>query len=239
MYFPYNRGMYLSVLHRASSRKACRLTRCAVGKGIRIDVLPDKVLLTIFDFFVVSYLRTKPQIEIWISLVHVCRRWRSLVFGSPRRLNLQLFCTPETRAMDTLDVWPALPLIIDGNASSMSSDDNIDSALRHNNRIHEVSLLEVADSQLEKLFVAMQVSFPILTSLRLLAPLYDRTLQAVPDSFLGGSAPCLRSFFLGGIPYSRDCRNSFYLPLTSSIFTSIFLSLRIFHPRKCSPVSPC
>src|SRR5260221_5208216 len=48
-------------------------------------------------------------VESWQLLVHVCRRWRSLVFGSPRRLNLRLFCTPETPAKDTLAVWPALP----------------------------------------------------------------------------------------------------------------------------------
>jgi hypothetical protein len=78
---------------------------------IRIDVLPDDVLLEIFDFYMVMTRdptdiedRTdwKTMIEAWQLLVHVCRRWRSVVFGSPRRLNLQLYCTAETPARDTL-----------------------------------------------------------------------------------------------------------------------------------------
>ena len=45
-------------------------------------------------------------------LVHVRRCWRRIVFGSPLRLNLRLFCSKKTPARHTLDVWPALPLII-------------------------------------------------------------------------------------------------------------------------------
>jgi hypothetical protein len=43
-------------------------------------------------------------------------QWRTLVLESPRRLNLRLFCTPKTPVKDTLDVWPALPLIVEGRA---------------------------------------------------------------------------------------------------------------------------
>ncbi|KAI0270310.1 hypothetical protein BGY98DRAFT_264905 [Russula aff. rugulosa BPL654] len=91
---------------------------------ITIDVLPDDVLLTIFDFYVVRYQDldldevtfsgedTKKRIDSWQSLVHVCRRWRGLVFASPRRLDLQLYYDPTRSARRTLDVWPALPLLI-------------------------------------------------------------------------------------------------------------------------------
>jgi F-box-like len=116
----------------------------------RIDVLPDEVLLAIFDFYVVASLCTKPEIEKWQSLVHVCRRWRRPVFALPRHLNLRLFCTPETPTTDILDVWPTLPLLIHGNTSSVSSLDNLVVIPGHNNCIHEVDLWEVADSQLEK-----------------------------------------------------------------------------------------
>ncbi|KAI0270303.1 hypothetical protein BGY98DRAFT_264291 [Russula aff. rugulosa BPL654] len=83
-----------------------------------IDVLPDEVLLAIFDFYVVPYQDVDlfdavvgeqdavKRIESWQSLVHVCRRWRGLVFGSPRRLNLQLYYDSERSATKTLDVWP-------------------------------------------------------------------------------------------------------------------------------------
>src|SRR5712691_10211179 len=92
---------------------------------ISIDVLPDDVLLAIFDFYVVPESYSKDQIEKWITLVHVARRWRSLVLGSPRHLNLKLYCAPETPARDTLDVWPALPLIVAFNAALSSGTGNI------------------------------------------------------------------------------------------------------------------
>src|ERR1700679_4039474 len=101
----------------------------------------------------------KTRVEAWQSLVHVCGRWRSLVFRSTRRLNLHLFCTPETPAKDTLDVWPALPLIVRGNMASASGTDNVIAALGQGNRVCEVFLssLQVADRQLEKVLAAMQV----------------------------------------------------------------------------------
>ena len=160
----------------------------------RIDVLPDDVLLTIFNFYIVGYLHTKPVIEEWQSLVH---GWRSIVFGSPRHLNLRLFCTPETPVRDTLDVWPALPLLINGDISSASSVDNIVAALGHNNRVREVDLGEIAGLQLEKVLVAMQMPFPEVTHLRLAASMDDQTLPAVPDSFLGGSASCPAILLIG------------------------------------------
>ena len=99
----------------------------------RIDVLPDDVLLEIFDFYVVDMSLSyggKMGTEAWQSLVHVCRRWRNLVFRSPRRLNLQLYFTPKTPAKDTLDVWPALPLIVRGETALSSGTDNVIAALR-------------------------------------------------------------------------------------------------------------
>ncbi len=141
----------------------------------------------------------KTNIEGWQSLVHVCRRWRNVVFGSPRRLNLRLVCTPETRARDTLDVWPALPLLIWGNMSSSSGADDIIVALRQSNRICEVHLWGLEDQQLDKVLAAMQVPFPQLTRLRLIS--FCEAPPVVPDSFLGGSAPHLRIFQLTGIPF--------------------------------------
>jgi hypothetical protein len=171
---------------------------------IRIGVLPDDVLLEIFDFYMInmspSYWK-KTRVEAWQSLVHVCRRWRSLVFRSTRRLNLHLFCTPETPAKDTLDLWPALPLIVRGNMASASGTDNVIAALGQGNRVCEVFLssLQVADRQLEKVLAAMQVPFPELTDLSLYTN--GETLPAIPDSFLGGSAPRLRAFTLDPIPF--------------------------------------
>ncbi len=168
---------------------------------IRIDVLPDDVLLEIFDFYMdmdPSY-GGKTEIEAWQSLVHVCRRWRSLVFGSPRRLNLSLFCTPETPVRDTLDVWPALPLLIKGSITLSSVADDIIVALGQSNRVRQVSLFSLADWQLEEVLGAMQEPFPELTRLELISD--GETPPVAPNSFLGGSAPRLQFFQLSGIPF--------------------------------------
>ena len=80
-------------------------------------MLHDDVLLMIFDFYVIDgpHQRENPEkqrIEQWITLAHVCRRWRTVIFQSSRRLNLRLLCGPNTPVRDTLDNWPPLPLII-------------------------------------------------------------------------------------------------------------------------------
>ena len=144
---------------------------------------------------------SKGDIEAWQELVHVCRRWRSLVFQSPRRLNLRLFCTSQTPATDTLDVWPALPLLVSGDmsSSSLAGTDNVIAALGQSNRVCQVDLESLADWQLEKVMAAMQVSFPELTEMQLGSD--DETLPVIPDSFLDGSAPRLESFSLDGIPF--------------------------------------
>ena len=130
---------------------------------IRIDDFPDDVLLEIFDF----YIRGKPAIEAWQLLVHVCHRWRTLVFQSPRHLNLQLYCTPTTPTRDTLDFWPAFPLIIKGSMAQSPDTDNIVAALVPSNRVCQVDLWDLAGLKLEKVLAPMQVPFPELTELRL------------------------------------------------------------------------
>ena len=166
----------------------------------RIDVLPDDVLLEIFDFYVDMrpLYGMRAGVEAWQVLVHVCRRWRSLVLRSPRRLNLQLYCTPKTPTKNTLDVWPALPLIVRGVMTSSSGTDNIIAALTQSNRVCQVDL-DLAGRELEKVLAVMQVPFPELTDLRL--NLNGVTVPVVPDSFLNESAPRLRYFSLSGIPF--------------------------------------
>jgi hypothetical protein len=163
----------------------------------RIDVLPDEVLLEIFDFYFSmdpSY-ENKWKIEPWQLLVHVCRRWRILIFESPRRLNLRIPCTPKTPTRDKLDIWPALPIVVTGRPHGLSETDNIIAALEQSNRVCQVFLLRPVHSVL----AAMQVPFPELTDLHLLS--YDETPPVIPDSFLGGSAQSLECFFLSRIPF--------------------------------------
>ena len=165
-----------------------------------VDMLPDEVLLEIFDFCAHEKPLTKRQIEAWQSLVHVCRRWRSIVFGSPRRLSLQLCCTIRTPVREMLDIWPALPLLIlDDNVRyyPVLSVDNIIAALERRDRVCQILLGHEQSWSLQDVLEALQEPFPELTEL----VLYSRSRETVPDSFLGGSAPRLRSIRLRHIRF--------------------------------------
>jgi hypothetical protein len=164
---------------------------------ISTDILPDDVLLAIFDFYVDENQSTKPGIEAWQSLVHVCWRWRSIVFGSSHRLNLRLVCTSRT-PRDVLDVWPALPLLIWDNVSLEKGMKNIVASLEHSNRMEKIELFNVDGVRLERVLKAMQKPFPELTVLALQT--FDRMELDLPDSFLGGS-PRLRHLDFRGIPF--------------------------------------
>jgi hypothetical protein len=157
-----------------------------------IDVFSDDALLEIFDLYV------DENTEAWQSLVHVCRRWRCLVFASQRRLNLRIVCTLGTPTRDMLDVWPVLPLLVQGHIYETSSLDNIVAALGHRNRVSGIDLWDLASSQLTKVWAAMKEPFPELMDLRLRA--FDRVAPLDPDLFMGGSTPHLQYLQLERIP---------------------------------------
>ena len=174
-----------------TSRNDCLLTRCDVG--LVDDMLPNDVLLAVFDFCP----------DFWQVLIHVCHRWRSLVFGSPRRLNLQLVCTSRTHARDMLDVWPALPLIVQGrDGSPIKKVDNIVAALERSIRVCQIDLRDISSSNLENVSAAMQQPFPELLHIQIWLDKKGIEMAPVlPDSFLGGSAPFLRELNFCGIPF--------------------------------------
>ena len=146
-------------------------------------------------------------------LAHVCRRWRSVVFQSPRRLNLRLVYTPKTHARDAkLDIWPwpPLPLIIHDcdriMTHALSAGDIIAPLnLKHNNdRVCQIQLeyLSIRQFGYATNSAAMQKPFPELTDLRLgMLEYVQKQEPIVPDSFLGQTAPCLRSLELSGISF--------------------------------------
>ena len=160
-----------------------------------IDVLPDVALLRIFDLFVDE----TEQIEDWQTLVHVCRNWRYLVFQSPRRLNLKLHCTCTISIMEKLDVWPPLPIVLCIHEMWDKSNSNILAALEHIDRICEFDIYGVPRRQLENILAAMQQPFPALTHPYLRSE--DETAPIIPESFLSGSAPRLRTIYLDGAAF--------------------------------------
>ena len=169
-------------------------------------MLPDEVLLGIFDICAGKnggHKFSKRDVEAWQSLVHVCQRWRSVVFGSPRRLNLRLVFTNFTHARDTLDVWPALPLVFNASVYETKGEDDVAFVLERRDRLQAIclSFLVVWGSSLEDALAAMQGPFPELTDLRLnLNPECGR-MPILPESFLGGSVPRLRFLRLKCIPF--------------------------------------
>jgi hypothetical protein len=174
-------------------------------------VLPDDVLLEIFDFHADEdfEIPEKPRIEERITLVHVCQRWRRVVFQSPRHLNLRLLCTHKTRARDTLDTWPPLPLIIRDSygvlnrRNGTSGLNNTVAALEHNDCVCQIQLINLTSSQMGYVTdsAAMQKPFPELTHLRLGMFVDVGSGPILPDSFMGGTAPRLRSLYLDDVPF--------------------------------------
>lgn len=223
-----------------------------------IDVLPDDVLLDIFD---VCLDRPRElyidRIKTWQRLVHVCGRWRDVIFQSPRRLNLQILCTVRTPAREMLGIWPALPLtVLVGYCPPAWSTENITSAIERRDRIYKISIGCPSSSLLESLLSMMQEPFPVLTSLNL--SLYGRMASRtrIPDSFLGGSAPDLRYLSLENVSFPalpallcsatnlvtislQNVPDSGYIS-SEAMITSLFLltrleclKLRFQSPRSC------
>ena len=159
-------------------------------------MLPDLALLGMFYFFI-----NEPWTGAWSTLVHVCRKWRNLVFGSPRRLDLRLYCRVNTPVRERLHVWPPLPIVISVYNPKKWVDDNIFAALEHNDRISEFLLSYIPSSDLQKVVEAMQKPFPALTRLELELTGRDEMESVVPASFLDGSAPRLRRLFLDCVPF--------------------------------------
>ena len=183
---------------------------CDVGR-VTIDILPDIALLEIFECYVNQAREEEDEeeegwlkIQAWHTLVHVCRQWRTVVLGSPRRLDLRLFCTDKTPVKEMLAVWPPLPIVI-GQYGPPTQTDNIVVAFGHSDRVCQVGLLNMTNSELEEVLAAMQQPFPALTYLIIwLSDWEDELLEdqmVAPDSFLGGSAPRLQCLHLQHFPF--------------------------------------
>jgi len=164
-----------------------------------INKVPDDVLLEVFGFYMANP-RSPPfhEEDEWHTLVHVCRRWRYIVFGSPRRLDLSLVIT-NRRLGKTLDIWPELPIVIhlDEEICQLPSVTNVISVLNQHDRVCKIFIIGDPNSLLKEVATTMSEPFPALIELGLRS--FAEDLLTLPDSFLGGSAPRLRSLDLCGI----------------------------------------
>jgi hypothetical protein len=171
-------------------------------------MLPDDVLLDIFDFFRMD----SPFYPWrWHTLVHVCRRWRHVIFASPRRLDLQFLCTPSTPVRELLDFLPpTMPIMISNYNNcqqpyeplGLEGGNQVVSAIENRDRVRWVHLEGITGPLLEKLAGMMQETFPTMELVWLLSE-GETTAPVLPEAFLGGSCPRLRTFWLSGIPFPR------------------------------------
>jgi len=169
-----------------------------------IDVLPDDVLVEIFLYVNITHWDNP-----WHALVHVCRRWRHIVFALPRRFDLQLKYTGRRPMSEVPDAWLVLPVILLPNQNHPKSDqrwDNRVAALEseYYNRICRIQIDDMTNSRWERFAAAMQKPFPELTNLEVQQVDYENRdkdlVPVLPDSFLGGSAPRLQRISFRSIP---------------------------------------
>jgi hypothetical protein len=93
-----------------------------------------------------------------------------------------------------LHIWPPLPILV--RSHGYGAGDNIIAALEHRDRVRRINI--TLGSELERFATVMQESFPALAHLDLFS---NKPTPALPDTFLGGSAPHLRTLSLWGIPF--------------------------------------
>ena len=165
-----------------------------------IDVLSDDALLAIFFLFKEVY---SSDPSWWEPLVHVCRRWRRVIFTSPRRLTLTLLCTSGTPTASSLDIWPPFPIAVhfvpSGDLRDIL-DINLVAALEHRDRVTEIRFDYLREPNLKLFTFRLMLSpFSALTHLSL-GSFDDRTI-VLPDRFLGGYAPSLRTLSLERIAF--------------------------------------
>jgi len=201
------------------------------SQNVAIGTLSNDVLLEIFFFYV-----DKAKImEEWHTLVHVCQRWRYLVYAHPCLLRLRLLCTEKTPVRKMLGVWPVLPIVIWNSGDPtllVEGADNIVAALEHHDRVHSISLWSIPIFLLERFSSVMQQPFPVLGSLTLLP--YENKTSILPDPFLSslGSTPCLRTLWLDSIQFPAIQK----LNLSTGSLVYLYL-LNIPHSEYVSPIT--
>ena len=148
-----------------------------------IGKLSDEVLLEIFRY----HLDASPW--SWSRLIHICRKWRHLVFLHRRSLQLRLFCTHGTPVKRTLDCWPrSLPIVVDYGGvpgldpPTLEDENDIMAALNQPDRVHSISLT-ITSSLLERLSA---IKRPFLKLEHLILVSRDGVQLTLPSAFQWG-----------------------------------------------------
>ena len=134
----------------------------------------------------------------WYKLVHVCKRWRSLILGSASYLGLCLVCTKGMPVADMLTHSPPLPLAVDyyyeDYNMTLKDEEGLILALEQRDRVHRIRL-RMAVPNLRRLIMAISEEYPILEYLIIITPGTPPGL-ALPETF---QAPHLHHLMLSGL----------------------------------------
>jgi hypothetical protein len=169
-----------------------------------INCLPDEVLLEVFDsyrqfFDDHQYDNQWRKKYAWFNLVHVCRRWRAVVFASCSRLDLNIVVGPEKpdQIKTILSRSFNLPILVDYSSRpggryrprreiTGSVLWRMRAALRDRDRVREIFFGEGWPIDFTReLFNATNHPFPALESLILCFPFGQKPY--IPATFLRGS----------------------------------------------------
>ena len=166
-----------------------------VDGNLTINVLPDDILLLVFSLCNPRGHVDKPVTWQWCRLVHVCQRWRRIVFASPRYLGLVIIIGYRARTGSVrraLNCWPAFPIAIRRGTRGAfpmpdEDEDDILAGLKHPDRIYEISF-SISWGMLKKSQSAsLAWSFPQLERLEFRGA-HGFHIDP-PRGFLGGSTP--------------------------------------------------
>ncbi len=162
-------------------------------------MFPGELLLHVFDFccLEVSGTQDKNFYNWWHGLVHVCKRWRQLIFTSQHHFNLQLLFPRKTPARENLDCWPRLPIAINVRSLNPTQKANLNTAFKHSDHVSSLTL-SLMERQLAKVVKVMLKPFPALTHLQM--KVFDVwNARSLPSGFLGGPTSSLQELHLSGI----------------------------------------
>jgi hypothetical protein len=179
---------------------------------VTINTLPDDILRELFrELFVFCPSESCPDrrywrleaIEhttAWQSLVQVCQRWRNIIYGSPRYLDLHIHCSDRKPFRKNSNRWPEFPLTLQYTICPDEEDDDVVFALARPDHVHRIDLSIRHSGCIVDVLGVMEVPFPALTHFVLVRPdPEDDHALSLPYTFLGGSAPCLQHLHLDRI----------------------------------------
>ncbi|KAI0258236.1 hypothetical protein BC834DRAFT_975357 [Gloeopeniophorella convolvens] len=133
-----------------------------------ISSLNHDVLLEIFDWYFTQesgWPRARPSVLAFRAAMHVCRSWRYLILGSPKRFDLELHCTYGAPVADLLTHFPSLPIQLDFEADhrilTTKDEDGILRAMKQSRRLRHVDI-KAPYRTVQRISAAMNGYLPLL-----------------------------------------------------------------------------